>query len=198
MTDTYAALRSYADEGVVLVDEGSGDPPSETIFSTRFARPDRFKFSWTSHHPYLPLRHIKWHSAIWANVSGVFMWHNYGEEKALREPVESLEMAIASATGVSTGSALTVSALLVPEINSRSLRDLRDAELHPIEDFAGENCYRVHANMNGFGPCNLWISCADFLLRRLSYILLDSRVDEIRRNVQFNTELPDHEFDFAQ
>src|SRR5437016_6146406 len=106
----YAAMRSYQDRGLVLRKFPNKPDADETTFETFFRRPDRFRFEWTTHHPYLGLRHLRTYRVIWSNGTGAFL---YSDRDGKAEPQESLRMAVAGATGVSSCAAHTVSSMLL-------------------------------------------------------------------------------------
>ena len=115
----YAKLTSYRDRGEVefrLADPmkvGSSvlqmsmprsfmDEPMVTQFRSWFRKPADLRFEWISHHPYPPLRHIESCSVIWAGRTGAYISVEGQPEHHL---CESPGLAVASATGVSMGSA---------------------------------------------------------------------------------------------
>lgn len=194
---TYASLNSYSDTGVVL-GYRQGAEPQETTFETAFARPGRFKFSWIAHHPYPPLRHVKWRSVFWANDLEVYIWHMYDEPSSKAQSVASLELAVAGATGVSSGSAVSVATLLMPNIRATSVRDLKDVRALGIEDVDGTPCYHLVGSLKGFGEQDVWIAKTDFLIRKIRSMILDTPYEEIRRNVKYNVSLPSDTFTFTK
>lgn len=105
----YARHQTYRDTGSVRTEflyPGGDNFISTVQFKTAFVRPDRFRFEFSSHHPKSTDLH---HYIIAARGADVQTWWDIrpGVEQA-----ESLTMAIAGATGVSKGAALTVPALL--------------------------------------------------------------------------------------
>src|SRR5258708_2518928 len=109
----YASCRTYADTGCVrtvfLRRDGRTDFVSSTPFETAFIRPDRFRFEFSTHHPHQTefSRYI-----IVAQGSVVQTWWDI---RPGIEQVESLSRALAGATGVSSSSAHTIPALLMPD-----------------------------------------------------------------------------------
>jgi len=195
MISTYSELQSYADTGVVLVYRDDNEPPNETTFETMFSRPQFLKFSWVTHHPYPPLRHVKWRNVIWSNDSGSFSWHNYEQApSAEREP--SLLIAIAGATGVSSGSAFTVPVLLMPELGIPN--ELSEIRLVAVEDVEGTPCYHLSAIHPRGGLRDLWIGKSDHLLRKKRVVILGRPSDEIRRDIRVNQPIPVEAFTFSK
>jgi hypothetical protein len=138
----YARCRTYADHGCVrtlyLRPDGGADFVSTTPFETAFVRPDRFRFAFATHHPN---RTEYSRYVIAAHGQLVQTWWDI--RPGVKQP-ESLAMALAAATGVSSSSAHTIPALLLPDlVLGRRLTErvtvtrLEDGELD------GVTCYRV-------------------------------------------------------
>src|SRR5437660_3207129 len=106
LAEVYAECGSYRDCGQVVTRfVHLDDNPPRTVmqpFSTAFVRPHRFRFEYRDEYG----RYI-----VWANGEAVQTWWDVSPGV---EQQESLEMALAGATGVSGGSAHTIPALLMP------------------------------------------------------------------------------------
>jgi hypothetical protein len=194
VAQTYATFRSYTDRGVVLRYLSPDAPPNETSFETAFARPALFRFAFVSHHPYPPLRHIAWPAVIWSDGVDSYSRYDYGLGPPQTTNVGSLEMAIAGATGVSGGAALTVPRLLMPEINSFSIADLTSSTVIGVESVEGESCYHLVGEAPRIGPIHVWIGTKSALLRKVQERFGDIRQEEIRRDIHVNEEVPPAKF----
>jgi hypothetical protein len=98
---TYAALSSYSDTGTVVW-EGGGDH-SQTVFTTRLARPSLYRIDWTQTGPNSTENGI-----VWSQGNGDFMARGAGglektaEPDKMRDAKQALAMsAAASGRGVS-------------------------------------------------------------------------------------------------
>ena len=165
MADTYATCKSYRDSGVVTNDFGPRPGSGATYprhvdvkpFRTAFVRPDRFLFEYHNPTPEMPY-------IIWAKEGDVRTWWYIkpGEEKQT-----SLEMAVAGATGVSSGSAHTIPALLLPqEIGGRRLTMLTDLKRLPDEAVEQTPCFKLEGKYVN-RPTTLWLDKSSFLLFRM-------------------------------
>lgn len=161
MAKAYADCKSYRDTGVVKTEfvSASGRMMEEKPFKTALVRPDRFRFEYTESPAGRVLRYI-----VWRKGKDVQTWWDVrpGIEK-----LESLSLALAGATGVSSGAAHTIPALLLGnEVGGLKLSDLKaanrieDAKLEEVE------CFRVEGEHGG-APTTLWIDKATFLVRRI-------------------------------
>ncbi len=160
----YAECGSYRDQGkvVTVFHTERGERTTEKPFSTRFVRPDRFRFEFRSrHHETSPWsRYI-----VHADTSGVQTWWD------IRPGVQTardLSMALAGAMGVSGGSSKRVPSLLLPGAiggspfdGFRGLRRIPDAELNG----------RLHARLRGLArgdmPVVIWIDEPTATIRRI-------------------------------
>lgn len=145
----YASLCSYRDEGEVAESseyaDGRAFPPTIRPFRTSFARPDYFRFEFSSVLPGSDVRH---RTVVRMRAGSVTHWWS------LRPPataMERLSLAVARATGVSGGSALHVPRLLLPDlIRGRRITDLEGATVSGREIVGGEECHVVRGRFGGW------------------------------------------------
>jgi outer membrane lipoprotein-sorting protein len=164
---TYATCKSYRDSGVVTNDFGphsAGDNFPRHVdvkpFRTAFIRPDHFRFEYDDGTPEKPY-------IVWAKGSDVRTWWH------VRPGVEtpsSLDLGIAGATGVSSGSAHTIPTLLLPDrITGARLSAMADLTRLPDEGLDATPCFKLQGKY-GFGkqPTTLWLEKATYLIRRIA------------------------------
>jgi outer membrane lipoprotein-sorting protein len=160
----YANCKSYRDSGVVKTvffdTQGTrGSCTVEKPFTTAFLRPDRFRFEYREKSHRGEARYI-----IWSRGREVQTW--WDVTPGLKEP-ESLDMAIAGATGVSGGSAHTIPALLLPgEMGGHRLTYMTDLKRMEDAKLGDVDCYRLVGDLAG-QPQTLWIDKSSFLVRRI-------------------------------
>jgi hypothetical protein len=161
MQSTYANSRTYRDSGVVeMIFTGSVNQTIRKPFTTAFVRPDRFRYAFEEKKP--------------GGQDRVFIIHREGESVqaywTLQDDLkfESLDRAVAAATGVSNGSAVTVPAMLLPEeITWR--RGLRFNQPQRIDDqnFEGADCFRLQDLILSTIPATFWIDKKTMLLKKI-------------------------------
>jgi outer membrane lipoprotein-sorting protein len=163
----YESCKSYRDSGAVKTVYTSAEGPGHTqeqSFKTAFVRPDRFRFEFTEESPRGQKRYIVWtdgdEAATWWDIRpGI-------------EREESLGMALAGATGVSSGSAHTIPRLLLPdEVGGRALAELRQAERIENGQMYGRTCFRIRGSVLSQSE-TIWIDRETFLVLRI-----DEQVD---------------------
>ena len=167
MATTYATCKSYRDSGVVTNDFGphsAGDRFPRHVdvkpFRTAFVRPDQFRFEYDDGTPEKPY-------IVWAKGGEVRTWWYI---KPGVEKLPSLDLGIAGATGVSSGSAHTIPSLLLPDqITGAKLSAMTDLTRLPDETLDGTPCFKLEGKY-GFGnqPRTVWFEKATFLVRRIA------------------------------
>lgn len=88
--------------------------------------------------------------------------------------VQSFPLAMAGATGISSGAAIMIPNLLMPgEIKTRYkniFRSISDVKLEPSEVINGRSCYKIMGKEDiedQDGYVRIWISKADYLIRKI-------------------------------
>ncbi len=179
----YAAVNTYRDQGTVRYSVlGS---THEVRFETAFVRPDRLRFEWIKAHPFPPLRSMTTRTVIWSDSGAAFWWQRDYFERASQSRLESLRLAVAGATGVSSGAAHTIATLLLPDLWGAdkfgdSVLNLRDAK-HVGEGVVDAvPCERVAGIDWRNEPVELWIGRDDHLIRRIQSEVKGTRyVEEV-------------------
>jgi len=232
----YAELTSYRDNGEVqyrlpdisanlppelrgFVQRQENEKPNETRFRSWFRRPEDLRFEWISHHPYPPLRHIESFHVIWAGATGAFKRMSY--DPATRVCVGGLRLAVAAATGVSSGTAYHFASFFVSGLGiAPPLEQLPIAGIKEV-DVEGTACWQIATRPVGRSPdfkasqektltemgwkgeaiakflvdreriVTLSIGKEDLLVRRIQ----EGESIETRRNIQVNVPLPDDLFE---
>ena len=161
MKSTYANSRTYSDSGVVkTIFTGGVKQTIEKPFTTVFVRPDRFRYAFKDKKP------DGREQVFIIHLSGKDVQTYWDVQKDLAH--ESLDRAVASATGVSSGSAITVPAMLLPgKISWR--RSIRFTQPRRIDDdfFNDAECFRLQDLVLNKIPTTLWIDKKTFLLRKI-------------------------------
>ena len=194
MSRVYSRLTSYQDEGVLVTtkDEPTGGTIEKMPFKSFFKRPNLLRFEWTEY----TLTKLGRKNVVWSNGKEAFM---YWEPDAY-EKKESLDMAVAGATGISRGTVNTISTMMWPdEFGSSILERLVKPSLLGEDVFDGVRCFHIKA-IEGGDPIELWVGKNDFLLRKIRRETKDDdRItveEEIRRNIQPDRSIPEVVFNY--
>jgi hypothetical protein len=183
----YRALNTYSDTGKSYRPHCRRE--RLCLFATDYQSPSNFRFAFESPHPYRKLSH-RWTKAV-VGVHGArpyFFDESYSGDRTLEEP-EDLDLAIAGATGISSGTAHTIAALLFPGISGFTLSDLRRLRFRMNRVIDGVNCTAVSGIHPRGGRLTAWFGEEDLLLRRLTRTRF--RSEELRTNVRAGHILPE-------
>jgi len=158
--DTGTVSTKFSSLGTVSADSFGGERSNRLEFKTAFVRGGSFRFEYSdldghaAHKPYIIASDGKTVRSWWHVKPGV-------------ETAASLGMAIAGATGVSSGSAHHIPRLLLPEIDGWPLTAVVDPRLDGEETLDGHVCLKLVARHSNGDPWTLWIDKDTHLVRQL-------------------------------
>jgi hypothetical protein len=165
----HRSLPAYSDTG--LSRPLSPRRPGVCRFETRYLGPGLFRFAFERAHPHPSLKHKVSRSVVGHDGDSAFLHtQHFGAPATLSRP-GSLDLAVAMATGISSGTAHTIGALLFAEVGGWGLLDLRRLRFRRHRRVAGVRCVCVSGIHPRGGRVTAWFGAEDMLLRRL----LDSR-----------------------
>jgi hypothetical protein len=179
----YRQLQHYADHGSVhRTRQNAGGP---CTFATEYQRGGTFKFSFSKGHPYLPLRSrfvSHWEIGIDSAGTPYFIAQYPGSEPE-RQDEQSLALAVAGATGISSGAAHTIGTLLFDEIGGMPLTHWKRLRFRRMRMVDGILCIAVSGRHPRGGRMLACFGADDLLLRRLQRKFAGGRRSEERRMV---------------
>lgn len=162
----YRSLPGYSDTG--LSRSFGSRKPRMCTFETAYAAPTRFRFAFETSHPYHPLAHHVSKDVIGTDGTTVYFYSRSYDGRTDVEHPESLMMAVAGATGISSGTAHTIGALLFEEVGGFRLTDMRRIRFRSTREVDGVKCVAVSGlHPGGRGRVTAWFGTEDLLLRRL-------------------------------
>jgi hypothetical protein len=141
----YASITSYSDCGAVHTQLIENDRMFTTIFSTLYKKPSLYRFEFERPHPYPPVQNIVTRNAVVFDGTRAYTWKQTGTDAPQTEFAENFSLAIAAATGVSSGSAHRIGRLLIPAMGGLSILDLVDLRQGMDTVVDGTPCYSVAA-----------------------------------------------------
>ena len=190
----YANCKSYTDTGYVktvfMNKKGKKINVSKLIFSTSYIRPNKFRFEYAE----MRAGELQGQYIVWKNDEKVkTYWELMGEENP-----KSLSMALAGATGVSGGSALTIPSLLIITVcrNPLITRINNPTLLAEQKDENGIICFLIKGNNE-----NIWIQKETFLISKIEeYTEFDdfNTKSVTAYNPQVNIEIPENNLKFKK
>lgn len=161
--DTYAQCESYRDKGevqIVFVRDGVQESPVLKPFTTAFVRPGRFRFEFRSHFEFRGKRGDENSYVVWTDKDVVYRWLS---TQSGIEVARDLGVAIAGATGVSSGSAYVVPSMLMPDLVGGKGVLSRGARVLGGDVLNGFDCYKIESPLGA----TLWFDKEELMLRRM-------------------------------
>lgn len=182
LSEVYASCTTYEDRGLVrhFEDEQLESYRHRIAFKTRFERLDKYYFEFVAP-PVGDPKTAKYRvSALWSGENGVYrVFHPHIEAQLC----PSLDAAIASSTGISRGSSLTVASYILPSLKQRMRTMFRLKELNRIDNddclLDGVPCYLLKGKDWKDSEEEMWIEKDTYLFRRVRVcIIIKPGVDE--------------------
>jgi hypothetical protein len=191
----YARLSSYQDEGSVSTDNPKLESRLRVTFETAFASPDLFRFKFSSPHPYPPLAHIVTTTICGQDGAGAYLWSRHYDNRAEIRNCESILMAVAAATGISSGSAHDIAQLLLPEIGGASFSDLEPIISAGEQVVAGRTCEVFRGRIPGAdAELTLFVDRETLVIPRIDTRFAQFSSQEMRRNIRLNESIDSSTF----
>jgi len=163
MISVYATCNTYIDEGEVrtIFHQPNGKRTVSKPFSTAFVRPSEFRFEFKDRRG-----EDEWNSYIvWKGADSVKTWWSI---KPGTETPPNLSLALAGATGVSGGSAMTVPALLMPEMTmGNRIKSLSNLTLIGEEEVNGNTAYRIEGTDSRKNTLTIWVNRDTLLIVKI-------------------------------
>ncbi len=191
--EIYSTSKSYSDKGhvqtIFYTKKGKAKFATKLVFKTSFIRPQKFRFEYAEDQAGILLNSY----IIWQNgVTVKSYWEVTGEENP-----KSLSYAIAAATGVSGGSALNISSLLISNICREPLltRIKKPVLLKDENDENGVPSYRIKGGRNEI----IFIQKDSFLISKIIEYNEFDDFDTISTTVyrpEINQSIPETDLQF--
>lgn len=184
MLALYASVSSYQDSGVVRIVPGdpsliakSNSPFLQDVslrdeqvvsFKIYYARPEMFRFEWTS-----PFLRTQREAIIWSDGRRAYQWvpdrYTSHDPRFTLSNGAHMGFYLDQAMASSGGSVFVVPSLLMKDVAPLSfgkmISAMKGLSLVGEEQFDGETCYIIKGNMYGT-PWALWVGKESNLLRK--------------------------------
>lgn len=176
----YSTLKVYLDSGKVISSFYKLTSPhkSAILFKTAYKQTGEFNFE------FYKLGTVRLNIVNRDGNNKVMKY--FGSEAA---EAQSFSLAMAGATGISSGAAIMIPNLLMPTaVNTRHkniFHSIRDAKLEASEVINGRSCYKIIGKEDmedKDGYVRIWISKADYLIRKIE---IDRKVRDFRVKTSF-------------
>jgi outer membrane lipoprotein-sorting protein len=187
MEAAYKTFTIYEDEGVVT--QQFAGTSQEKKFKTRYNRDKGYRFEFTAHHPFPPLKFISSEMAIYPE-EGTYRystkWFLMPQEI---KSINNMASAVATITGTSSGSANLLASLLEPEAMkgwTSVLQRMKNPTRLADEKINGITCFVIAAKQpSDDSDLKVWIGQEDFVVRRITGSILGAPDEQTRTLIRF-------------
>jgi outer membrane lipoprotein-sorting protein len=186
----YHSLSSYSDRGTSIVRLAGNNAVYRIDLETVFKRPNKLRFACTMESSRTP--GYKQRGIIWSD--GTTAWALYSFHNNKLERKKNLDLAIASASGVSWGVAHTIPRLLTDEVTGVRLDEVNRLRIVGNETVDGVDCFVLVGYFASGEECKLWIGHGDYLIRRIETRSETLEQEEVRTQVAINQDIGDSQF----
>jgi len=176
----YSSLKVYLDSGKVISSFYNNARPhkSALIFKTAYKNTGVFNFE------FYPLGSDRLHIVNRDENNKVMVLDGFTVKSG-----STFSLAMAGGTGISSGSAIMIPNLLMPDAIKTKARNLfhriSDIKLEPSEVINGSPCYKLTGKENVMdkdGYLMIWISKKDYLIRKIE---TDRKINDFRVRTTF-------------
>jgi hypothetical protein len=163
----YKSIDTYKSQGSITssIDTGEMKMDMETTFSMILKKPNLYLISWTQKNTAMP--GMSQSGAVWSDGAQPYLY--MGGMNAYSK-MGSDELALAGATGISSGAASTIPSLFLsvfkdqPALFSR----LKDPRIEMSEKVGKESCYVISGASSISKKETFWISKKSYLIKKYS------------------------------
>lgn len=161
----YKSMNTYKDEGTITakIETGSMKMTKETSFSIILKKPNLYLISWTQKYELMP--GMEQTGAVWNDGTQPYLY--LGVINAYSK-MGSDQLALGSATGLSSGAAFTIPSLFLtafqehPNMFSR----LKNTKIEKTEKIGENDCYVISGSSDISRKEIYWISKKNYLIKK--------------------------------
>jgi len=165
VTATYKTMKTYKAEGTITsdIDTGGMKIKAETSFSILLKKPNLYLISWTQKN--MPMPGMVQSGAVWSDGTQPYLY--MGIMNAYSK-MNSDEIALGSATGISGGAAWTIPSLFLSVFKDQPapFSRLKDPKIEMTENVGGEDCYVLSGPSTISKKETFWISKTSYLITK--------------------------------
>lgn len=163
IVNAYQSLNSYADTGSAVIRHTRSDNPMEERieFNTLYQRPQQFRFEWTRSPD-------RWTSGgrFVVGSDGDEVWSDYPWRNGQRVQERHLAAAVGGATGISSDTVTTISAMLINGAWGFRPERLLEPAVSGRELVDGVECIVLTGKDSAGRDNRIWVGAKDYLIRR--------------------------------
>ena len=161
----YKSMDTYKAQGTITsnIDTGEMKANIETSFSIILKKPNLYLISWTQKNMAMP--GMSQSGAVWSDGAQPYLY--MGGMNAYSK-MGSDELALASATGISSGAAFTIPSLFLSVFKEQPapFSRLKDPQIEMTEKVGEEDCYVISGSSSVSKKEAFWVSKTSYLIKK--------------------------------
>jgi hypothetical protein len=161
----YKSMETYKAQGTITsnIDIGGREMNIETSFSIILKKPNLYLISWNQKNMAMPGRSQS--GAVWSDGTQPYLY--LGGMNAYSK-MRSDELALAGATGISGGAAITIPSLFLSVFKEQPapFSRLKDPRIEMIEKVGEEDCYVISGSSSISKKEAFWVSKKSYLIKK--------------------------------
>ncbi len=159
----YKEMQTYKANGTITANIDTHGMKMETSFSILLKKPNLYLISWTQEN--MPLPRMVQSGAVWSDGTQPYLY--MGVMNAYFK-MDSDELALGGATGISRGSAFTVPSLFLPGLRHQtaSFLRLKNPQIGKNEEVGEEDCYVISGPSVISKKETFWISTSRHVIKK--------------------------------
>ena len=173
VAEKYRTMETYKAEGTIHMDADTAGRKLqlETSFSMLLKKPNLYLISWTQ------TGIVPQSGTVWSDGTQPYLY--MGATNAYAK-MNSDEMALAGATGISGGAAFTIPSMFLPVFtNPAELTRLNDPQIEKSEVIEEDDCYVIAGSSPLSAKESFWISKESHLIRKYQRSLEGASIPEL-------------------
>jgi hypothetical protein len=163
----YQSMPVYCAEGTITcdLDTGSVKTTEQTTFSIKMKKPNQYLITWNQTNAIMPA--FVQAGAVWNAGSQPYL---YMSAMKAYFKMTGDEMALGSATGISSGAAYTIPSLFLPAFKTQPacFSRLLNPQIESSEQIDDDDCYVISSSSTISKKETFWISKSTHLIRKYS------------------------------
>lgn len=180
VVETYKAMDTYQSEGIATTEVISpqGNTKLQTVFTIKLKKPNLYQISWRQINQAMP--QMSQIGAVWNAGDQPYLFIGAMGVKNEYYKVDKDEMAIAGATGISSGAAYTIPSLFLSFFQNQTpgFLHLTAPKIERLEEIDGRECYVISGSSKVSAKETFWISKDGYLIVKTSQSFARSKEEQ--------------------
>lgn len=168
--EAYKVMDTYQAQGEIISNIITTDTnlDTKTSFSIALKKPNAYLVTWSQDNAYMPSGAQV--GAVWNDGTQPYLYMGANNQYS---KIDNDEAALASATGISGGAALTIPSLFFLQVMDMKnpFSRFNNPQIEGMENIGGDECYVISGSSSVSKKETFWISKTNYLIKKYSHSL---------------------------